>query len=261
LIEANPFSMTQDSSIVLGSSAALSAICTGGTLSWYNNSTALVEASSTVSPTVTTTYTAKCDVGCSNIVELGQVTITVLSGSPCGYNQSLAVSSTTQPAYTARGYITTSGNVVYSSGNKEYVAGKAITLTPPVSGGAWETSSGTVFQAKIDPNLALCNIQVVTLSLTKPVGDANTHLSLTWSNPSVSFVGSYRVEYAPAGGSSWTSLATVSTSNYQYNSTAILPQFVIGSVYKFRVVAVTTSVEYPSIEKSVTCANTLPPSP
>ena len=59
----------------------------------------------------------------------------------------LIVTSSTSFPYKANDYITTTGPIVYNSGNVVYQAGKSIVITPTT--GAWQASNGMVFEAKI----------------------------------------------------------------------------------------------------------------
>ncbi len=106
----------------------------------------------TVSPTTTTTYTITqaSNTQCGAGIAGGSALITVLPTQfPCP--QTLAVHAANPGPYQASEYITTSGTINYTTGNRTYNAGKAITITPPTGGnGFWQTENGTVFEAKIE---------------------------------------------------------------------------------------------------------------
>ncbi len=125
--------------------------CTGGQVNWYNavtNGNKLAMFSSTFNSPIltnTTNYYADCRVlGCNSIRVQGIINIL----NPCPQN--LNIVSSALPPFQASEYITTSGTINYSTGNRLYKAGKAIMITPPTSGGFWQSDKETVFEAKIE---------------------------------------------------------------------------------------------------------------
>jgi Ig-like domain CHU_C associated len=126
--------------------------CTGGQINWYDalsgGSKLAMFTHSFNSPILsgTTTYYADCQIlGCSSNRVPGIVNVS----TPC--SQNLTIASSTLPPFQASEYITISGTINYTTGNRTYKAGKAITITSPTGGnGFWQTENGTVFEAKIE---------------------------------------------------------------------------------------------------------------
>lgn len=185
-----------------------------------------------------------------------QLIITYSVGNPCGtISQNLVIANATSPIFHALENITTTGTILYPSGSREYVAGKSIKITPPSPTGSWETSAGTIFEARINPVYTSCSPVLVTAGLSQSPFNQMRSVGLTWTNQYISNVYSYRLEYAIAGTSNWYVLDTVTSPQLSYTSSTTISNslFAAGTQYKFRIVALALQGEYKSNEKLATC--------
>ena len=125
--------------------------CTNGQVNWYdaaNNGNKLTMFSNTFNSPIlsnTTSYYADCQaLGCNSSRVQGIINVS----NPCPQN--LVINTSSVAPYQAAEYITTSGTINYSTGNRLYKAGKSIVISPPVGGGYWLSDKNTVFEAKIE---------------------------------------------------------------------------------------------------------------
>lgn len=151
-LTTNPTSVSVNKTVVCpGNTVILSAQCSVGTVTWYNQATGGTAVgtgnSLNQSPTNNIVYYSACEVGNCKSERVATVEITV---STVSSNISLTASISSTAVYASSNTITAT-NKVLSTANAQYLANNSILLEA-----GFETSLGAVFVAKVTP-VSACN--------------------------------------------------------------------------------------------------------